>query len=199
MNISDTHKQEEVIVRRGFKVIKFDCDILIAPLIRKLNKAGFKTSFCCSGHEEDAFYTMYISFDWSDDEEYLDNLCSLINGYFIPEFYYQMRSVGRFMHQVTLCNPSIEDLRLATKLCFNTDLEDVFHVGDDERARNTGKFRDKIETRIIFRPNIPLKKYSKEYIEENYKFVIDGISIMEKDVDDILRKGDQNGKISGAC
>ena len=81
MNIPDTHKQEEVIVRQGFKVIKFNCDALIAPLIRKLNKAGFKTSFCCSGHEADAFYTMYISFDWSDDEKYLDNLYSLINGY----------------------------------------------------------------------------------------------------------------------
>lgn len=34
----------------------FECDELMAPIIRELNLKGFRTVFCCSGHVCDAIY-----------------------------------------------------------------------------------------------------------------------------------------------
>lgn len=38
----------------------FECDELMAPIIRELNLKGYKTVFCCSGHVNDDIY-------WADD------------------------------------------------------------------------------------------------------------------------------------
>lgn len=39
-----------------------ELDILMVDLIQKLNDRGFKTEYCCSGHESDAFMNFYIKF-----------------------------------------------------------------------------------------------------------------------------------------
>ena len=67
---------------------KFICDILIAPLISKMNKKGYKTMFCCQGHldefkdEDGEVYRscipLYIMFEAGDNlDKYIDYLFKL--------------------------------------------------------------------------------------------------------------------------
>lgn len=187
MNIPDTHKTEEIVLD-GEEEVKFDCDTLIAPLIRKLNAAGFYTEYCCSGHEENAFYTMYIYFkpmDNNDMEDKLDNMIKQTDGYFIPEIKYTIRSVGFVAHKVTLYDPSIEDLDLAVKLCFHVNFDDVFYVNSDCQVRSNGRFMKNIRKCITIRPNIPEDKVDVNHIQENYEFVMAGIDLLMRLVDDI--------------
>lgn len=178
MNIPDTHVQEEIVItQESGEEIRFDCDKLIAPLIRKLNEAGLYTKFCCSGHEENAFGFMYIYFQQTTDDEHANKLYDLIDGvseYFIPEFNYKMKSVNG-NHRMTLTDPNEEELRLAVKLCFGVDFEDVFYIDDKGYIRQTGMFKKAIVSEVILRPTIPDEKFDKEYIEENFKHVMAGI------------------------
>lgn len=179
MNIPDTHKQVEVVVNTDSDgEIRFSCDNLIAPLIQKLNDAGLNTKFCCSGHEENAFGFMYIYFQQTTDEEHANKLYELIDGvseYFIPEFNYKMKSVNG-NHRMTLTDPTEEELRLAVKLCFGVDFEDVFYIDNKGYVRQTGMFKKAIVAEVILRPTIPDEKFDKEYIEENFKHITAGIN-----------------------
>lgn len=187
MNIPDTHKTEEIVID-GEQEVKFECDTLIAPLIRKLNAAGFRTKFCCSGHEENAFYTMYIYFERMENgemEDKLDRLIQQARQYFIPETMYKIRAVGILAHNVTLYDPTVEDLDLAVKMCFHVNFEDVFYVNDDGSVRYNWRFGKNIKRYVTIRPVIPCDKVDADHIQENYELVMEGIDLLTKLVDDI--------------
>lgn len=192
MNIPNTHKQVEVVINDGDKEISFECDNLIAPLIQKLNEHGLKTRFCCSGHEDDAFYTMYISFVSITENinDMVDKLCELVDKtheYFTMEFEYKMRSISRDNHEVRLflINPTIDELRLAVKLCTGSEFEDVFYVDVNGRIKRTGRFEKAIKLEIVLRPNMSEDRADEKYIEENYEFVMAGINRLSQLVDDV--------------
>lgn len=192
MNIPNTHKQVEVIINDGDKEISFECDSLIAPLIQKLNEHGLKTRFCCSGHEDDAFYTMYIGFVpiTENNNDMVDKLYELVDKvqeHFIMEFEYKMRSVSHDNHEARLflINPTIDELRLAVKLCTGSEFEDVFYVDENGRIKRTGRFEKAIKLEIIIRPNITDYKVDEKHIQENYEFVMAGINRLSQLVDDI--------------
>ena len=192
MNIPNTHKQVEVILADGYNEIRFECDNLIAPLIQKLNEHGLKTRFCCSGHEDDAFYTMYIDFMpiTENNNDMIDKLYELVDKtkeYFIMEFEYKMRSVDRDNHEARLflINPTIDELRLAVKLCTGSEFEDVFYVDENGRIKRTGRFEKAIKLEIILRPNITGDKVDEKHIQENYEFVMAGINRLSQLVDNI--------------
>lgn len=192
MNIPNTHKQVEVVINDGDKEISFKCDNLIAPLIQKLNEHGLRTRFCCSGHEDDAFYTMYIDFvpiteSNNDMVDKLYELADKAQEYFTMEFEYKMRSVSRDDHEVRLflINPTIDELRLAVKLCTGSEFEEVFYVDENGRVKRIGQFEKAIKLEIILRPNITDDKIDEKSIEENYEFVMAGINRLSQLVDDI--------------
>lgn len=68
----------------------FECDELMAPIIRELNLKGYKTVFCCSGHVCDNIYAEEEIGDCSNNEncyiafaESADTL--IIKGFKLPE------------------------------------------------------------------------------------------------------------------
>ena len=192
MNIPNTHKQVEVVINDGDKEISFKCDNLIAPLIQKLNEHGLRTRFCCSGHEDEAFYTMYIDFMpiTVGNNDMVDKLYELVDKtqeYFTLEFEYKMRSVSHDDHEVRLflINPTIDELRLAVKLCTGSEFEDVFYVDENGHVKPTGRFEKAIKLEIILRPNITDDKVDEKHIQENYEFVMAGINRLSQLVDDI--------------
>ena len=192
MDIPNTHKQVEVVLADGDNEIRFKCDNLIAPLIQKLNEHGLKTRFCCSGHEDDAFYTMYIDFQpiTESKNDMVDKLYELVDKaqeYFTMEFEYKMHSVNRDNHEARLflINPTIDELRLAVKLCTGSEFEDVFYVDENGRIKRTGRFEKAIKLEIILRPNITDDKVDEKHIQENYEFVMAGINRLFQLVDHI--------------
>lgn len=192
MNIPNTHKQVEVVLADGDNEIRFKCDNLIAPLIQKLNEHGLKTRFCCSGHEDDAFYTMYIDFMpiTENKNDMVDKLYELIDKtkeYFTMEFEYKMRSVSHDKHEVRLflINPTIDELRLAVKLCTGSEFEDVFYIDENGHIKSTGRFEKAIKLEIVIRPNITDDTVDEKHIQENYEFVMAGINRLSQLVDDI--------------
>lgn len=192
MNIPNTHKQVEVVINDGDNEIRFKCDNLIAPLIQKLNEHGLKTRFCCSGHEDEAFYTMYINFMpiTESNNDMVDKLYELVDKsqeYFTMEFDYKMRSVSHDDHEVRLflINPTIDELRLAVKLCVGSEFEDVFYVDGNGRIKRTGRFEKAIKLEIILRPNITDDTVDEKHIQENYEFAMAGINRLSQLVDNI--------------
>ena len=192
MNIPNTHKQVEVILADGDNEIRFECDNLIAPLIQKLNEHGLKTRFCCSGHEDEAFYTMYIMFAsiTESNNDMIDKLYDLADKtkeYFIMEFEYNMRSVSYDNHEVRLflTNPTIDELRLAVKLSTGSEFEDVFYVDENGHIKRTGRFEKAIKLKVVLRPNMTEDMVDEKRIEENYEFVMAGINRLSQLVDDI--------------
>ena len=59
--------------------IYFECDDLIAPAISLLNKKGYKTKFCCSGHPFDYIIGSICETDDEFNDEYVIRKCSSNN------------------------------------------------------------------------------------------------------------------------
>lgn len=53
----------------------FECDDLIAPAISLLNKKGYKTKFCCSGHPFDYITGCICETDDEFNDEYVTRIC----------------------------------------------------------------------------------------------------------------------------
>lgn len=67
----------------------FECDELLAPTIQALNKLGFKTQACCSGHVCDFKGINHLTPGWRDKECYIIFATSLEDcekhGFIIPQ------------------------------------------------------------------------------------------------------------------
>ena len=58
-----------------------EIDELFVPVITKLNKKGYKTKYCCSGHLHEELVNSYIMFDERNSYLYQDHFNSLPNGF----------------------------------------------------------------------------------------------------------------------
>lgn len=74
---------EKVLIDIGDKK-DIEIDILLVDLIEKLNNNGFKTEYCCSGHEDEAYTTFYIRFGKLDKYhiEIMSIIVDMIEGIF---------------------------------------------------------------------------------------------------------------------
>ena len=77
---------EKVLIDIGDKK-DIEIDILIVDLIKKLNNNGFKTEYCCSGHEDEAYTTFYIRFG-ELDKLHMDTILFIVNR--IKGIFYEM-------------------------------------------------------------------------------------------------------------
>lgn len=183
MNIPNTHRQEHLIIERpDGKEVEFDCDNLIAPLVKKLNEVGLYTKFSCSGHEDTAFYDMYLYFEQLDNDtlDRLYDLAGKCSEHIIIERIYRMHSIGNSRHRIFLTDPTDEELGLALKLCFGINLDTVFTFDEKGHAKRTGYFEKAVRSNIIFRPSFFIEdKDSKDHMEENYEKVMAAIKHME--------------------
>ena len=68
---------EKVLIDIGDKK-DIEIDILLADLIEKLNNNGFKTEYCCSGHEDEAYTTFYIRFG-KLDKHHMEDILIIVN------------------------------------------------------------------------------------------------------------------------
>ena len=62
-----------------------EIDELMLPIIIKLNKLNFKTTYCCSGHYYDTIPDTYVSINLFDSLNYHENI--LINDFKFYDFY----------------------------------------------------------------------------------------------------------------
>ena len=131
----DSHEQEKVFIQVSeTEIEKIEVDHLIAPLIDKLNKAKFWTEFSCSGHEEDAFGTMYIMFNACDHEtnEKIRELIDKCADYFTYEDCYRfIPNTNHGRHYIQLDEPTLKEMKLATEICFRVPFSWVFQTGKD--------------------------------------------------------------------
>ena len=183
----DSRRQVLVTVKYDNGVEKsFECDYLIAPLIRKLNENRLYTRYCCSSHEDERFLDMYIyfsRFDYEGNEELDDKLNYLMvnsKKYFDFEHDYRLgiwtTAWGRRMH---LKDPTVKDLDLATKLAFKEDFDDVFFITKDGRIKVRKEYRKYIDKTVTFRTKLSAKRNTRdsdEFTEENYEFVMEGVN-----------------------
>lgn len=173
------HKTEKVILENG---TEFDCDVEIAPAIRKLNANGFSTKYCCSGHpEEDAYASMYIYFKSIEDDNEESRLYELIRKlreYFILEQWYDIISSNGRRILTRACNPDTVQLNHITRACFGLTFGSVFNVNDDGTIRIKEGFKRHVIRELVIRPNIPDECFCSEYVEGNHKFITDGIEAL---------------------
>ena len=135
---------------------------------------------------------MYIDFMpiTESNNDMVDKLYELVDKvqeYFTMDFDYKMRSVSHDNHEVRLflINPTIDELRLAVKLCIGSEFEDVFYVDGNGRIKRTWRFENAIKLEIVLRPNITDDTVDEKHIQENYEFVMAGINRLSQLVDDI--------------
>lgn len=63
-----------ICLRKDCDGEKVDIDNLMLPIIQILNRKGYKTLFCCSGHVGDFESSTYIKFDDSVDLPYIPDM-----------------------------------------------------------------------------------------------------------------------------
>lgn len=68
---------EKVLIDIGDKK-DIEIDILLVDLIEKLNNNEFKTEYCCSGHEDEAYTTFYIRFG-KLDKHHMEDILIIVN------------------------------------------------------------------------------------------------------------------------
>lgn len=182
----DSHRQALVTVKYDNGVEKsFECDYLIAPLIRNLNENRLYTRFCCSSHEDEQFIEMYIyfsKFDYEGNEELDDKLNYLMvnsKQYFDFEHDYRMGINEPYWRRTHLTNPTVKDLDLSTKLLFRVDFDDVFFITKDGRIKVRKEYRKYIDKTVTFRSKLWAKRRirgSEEFTKENYEFIMEGVN-----------------------
>lgn len=99
---------EKVLIDIGDKK-DIEIDILLVDLIEKLNNNGFKTEYCCSGHEDEAYTTFYIRFG-ELDRLHMDTILFIVNR--IKGIFYEMYpNVMKYIDSYPLTNEGIEIAR----------------------------------------------------------------------------------------
>lgn len=151
----ETKNQRDILITQNDEPMVISVDCYIADLIIKLNNKCFYTEYCCSGHEEDAFLSMYIKF-YPMDSIYESILRTFVTNY-IDELYvdddYEIgtTSVDISSNYVQLTNPTPEEMQMALKIVFRN------RVNDEELVK-----RDT-------RHNITIRaQCSKDYVESHY-------------------------------
>lgn len=191
-----SHEQEEVIIQiADTEFEKIHVDHLIAPLIVKLNKAKLRTEFSCSGHEEDAFGTMYIMFSACDHEtnEKIRTLIDKCADYFTYEDCYRfIPNTKHGKHYVQLDEPTLKEMKLAVEICFGVPFNSVFRLGK-YGIRVTDEYKNEVDEYIVMRPvtfdrfaeetakletKEEFDKYIADHLEMSLRFIVDGICKM---------------------
>lgn len=192
----DSHEQEMVFIQVSeTEIEKIEVDHLIAPLIDKLNKAKFWTEFSCSGHEEDAFGTMYIMFSACDHEtnEKIRTLIDKCADYFTYEDCYRfIPNTNHGRHYIQLDEPTLKEMKLAAEICFGVPFSWVFQVGKDG-IQVTDEYKNEVDEYIVMRPAFfdvfkqettkletkeEFDKYIADHFEMGLRFIVDGICKM---------------------
>ena len=131
----ETKNQRDILITQNDEQIMISVDCCIADLIIKLNNHGFYTEYCCSGHEEDAFMTMYINF-YPMDSIHESILRTFITNY-IDELYVEddydigTTSADISSNYVQLTDPTPEEMQMALKIVFRDRINDEELVKQD--------------------------------------------------------------------
>lgn len=192
----DSHDQVEVSVMYAEGEYEtFKCDHLLAPLIDKLNKAGLWTEFCCSGHEEDAFGTMYIAFN-SGDQTMNDKVRKLVDAsascLTYEDCYRFCPRSDRGKHYIQMTEPTLSELDHATQLCFGVSVDDVFDTSNGITIKD--EYKEDVNEYIIVRPDFfeefkrdtlhldgeDFARYIEDHRSQNLSNIVYGIERMIK-------------------
>ena len=133
----ETKNQSDIIITQNDEQMMISVDCCIADLIVKLNKKGFYTEYCCSGHEEDAFMTMYIKFN-PMDSKHESLIRTFINNYVDALYVEDDYEIGTTSadisnNYVQLTDPTPEEMQMALKLVFRDRINDEELVKQDTR------------------------------------------------------------------
>ena len=170
----ETKNQRDITITQNDEPMMISVDCCIADLIVKLNKKGFYTEYCCSGHEEDAFMSMYIKFN-PIDSKHESLIRTFINNY-VDELYVEddyeigTTSADISSNYVQLTDPTPEEMQMALKLVFRDRINDEELVKQDTRHNIT--IRAKCGRDYIM---------SKSYVPDNwYEFVaVNRVKVMQ--------------------
>lgn len=199
----NSHDQVNLTIQTNpWETETFECDHMIAPLIEKLNKAGLHTEYCCSGHEEDAFSTMYIMFAECDHDtnEKIRSLIDKCSEYFVYETCYRFNPNSAVRHKSNysqLEQPTMRDLELATELCLGVPFDQVFCISNNFKPKIRQKFVDEVDEYVVLRPaffrdfvkyvhnmsEVEMNVYFDTIREERLHFIIDGMKKMMEVLD----------------
>lgn len=130
-----------------------EIDVMIVELIKVLNKFDFKTSYCCSGHDEDAYITSYIMFEQLSEEQMvaIEEMISSISQLVIEHNY----TIFNREEHILLVNPSEKYKDMAYKI-ISKDLqipEDELEITENICIRN--KFLKQVQAN----PDIDMEEY----------------------------------------
>jgi hypothetical protein len=176
----ETKNQRDIIITQNDEPMLISVDCCIADLIIKLNNHGFYTEYCCSGHEEDAFMSMYIKFN-PIDFKHESLIRTFINNY-IDELYIEddyeigITSADISSNYVQLTDPTPEEMQMALKIVFRDRINDEELVNQDTRHNITIRAkcsRDYIKSHY----NVP--ENWNEFIMTNKAKVMRGIKKLE--------------------
>ena len=166
----ETKNQRDIIITQNDEQMMISVDCCIADLIVKLNKKGFYTEYCCSGHEEDAFMTMYIKFN-PMDSKHESLIRTFINNYVDALYVEDDYEIGTTSadissNYVQLTDPTPEEMQMALKLVFRDRINDEELVKQDTRHNITIRAK-------CSRDYIMSKSYVTPYDTDNWHdFVI---------------------------
>jgi len=131
----ETKNQRDIIITQNDEQMTISVDCCIADLIIKLNKKGFYTEYCCSGHEEDAFLSMYIKFYPMDSIH--ESILRIFVTNYVDELYIEdnyeigTTSADISSNYVQLTDPTPEEMQMALKLVFRDRINDEKLIKQD--------------------------------------------------------------------
>lgn len=131
----ETKNQKDIIITQNDEQIMISVDCCIADLIIKLNNHGFYTEYCCSGHEEDAFLSMYIKFYPMDSIH--ESILRIFVTNYVDELYIEdnyeigTTSADISSNYVQLTDPTPEEMQMALKLVFRDRINDEKLIKQD--------------------------------------------------------------------
>ncbi len=166
----ETKNQRDIIITQNDEPMLISVDCYIADLIIKLNNHGFYTEYCCSGHEEDAFMSMYIKFN-PIDSKHESLIKTFINNY-VDELYIEddyeigITSADISSNYIHLTDPTPEEMQMALKIVFRDRINDEELVKQDTRHNITIRAQ-------CSRDYIMSKSYVTPYGTDNWRdFVV---------------------------
>jgi hypothetical protein len=141
----ETKNQRDIIITQNDEQMTISVDCCIADLIIKLNKKGFYTEYCCSGHEEDAFLSMYIKFYPMDSIH--ESILRIFVTNYVDELYVEdnyeigTTSADISSNYVQLTDPTPEEMQMALKLVFRDRINDEKLIKQDTNHNITIRAR----------------------------------------------------------
>lgn len=123
----ETKNQRDILITQNDEQMMISVDCCIADLIEKLNNHGFYTEYCCSGHEEDAFLSMYIKFcsiDSTRESMLRDFVTNFIDELYVEDDYEISTTVDISCNYVQLTDPTPEEMQMALKIVFRDRIND---------------------------------------------------------------------------